>query len=127
MWRSVCRGPDSAASECSTQHFYERYIRVQMLSITFEPENRLVARGLETEWENRLRDLATAEMELRRREHNAPARSAPSNSKRSSGWAAIFVESGTRKPPLIAIAKSYCARYYRRWSSISSGPKVVHT
>src|SRR5260370_1302900 len=25
-----------------------------------EPENRLVARGLETEWENRLRDLAAA-------------------------------------------------------------------
>src|SRR5690606_612828 len=26
-----------------------------------EPENRLVARGLETEWENRLRDVASAE------------------------------------------------------------------
>src|SRR5205085_1275436 len=37
-----------------------------------EPENRLVARGLETEWENRLRDLAAAEMELRRREQQRP-------------------------------------------------------
>jgi DNA invertase Pin-like site-specific DNA recombinase/predicted DNA-binding transcriptional regulator AlpA len=37
-----------------------------------EPENRLVARGLESEWENRLRDLATAEIELRRREHQRP-------------------------------------------------------
>jgi DNA invertase Pin-like site-specific DNA recombinase len=35
---------------------------------TVEPENRLVARGLEIEWENRLRDLAAAETELRRRE-----------------------------------------------------------
>lgn len=35
---------------------------------TVEPENRLVARGLETEWEKRLRDLATAETELQRRE-----------------------------------------------------------
>jgi predicted DNA-binding transcriptional regulator AlpA len=37
-----------------------------------EPENRLVARGLESEWENRLRDLATAESELRRREQQHP-------------------------------------------------------
>ena len=39
---------------------------------TVEPENRLVARGLETEWENRLRDLAAAEKELRRREQQRP-------------------------------------------------------
>jgi hypothetical protein len=37
-----------------------------------EPENRLVARGLETEWEKRLRDLATAEAELQRREQQRP-------------------------------------------------------
>jgi DNA invertase Pin-like site-specific DNA recombinase len=39
---------------------------------TVEPENRLVARGLETAWENRLRDLAAAELELRRREQQRP-------------------------------------------------------
>ena len=39
---------------------------------TVEPENRLVARGLETEWENRLRDLAAAEAELRRRDQQRP-------------------------------------------------------
>jgi hypothetical protein len=37
-----------------------------------EPENRLVARGLETEWEKRLRDLAAAEAELERREKQRP-------------------------------------------------------
>jgi len=37
-----------------------------------EPENRLVARGLETEWENRLRDLAAAEAEVHRREQQRP-------------------------------------------------------
>jgi DNA invertase Pin-like site-specific DNA recombinase/predicted DNA-binding transcriptional regulator AlpA len=37
-----------------------------------EPENRLVARGLETEWERRLRDLAAAEAELARREKQRP-------------------------------------------------------
>jgi predicted DNA-binding transcriptional regulator AlpA len=42
-----------------------------------EPENRLVARGLETEWEKRLRDLAAAEMELRRREQQRPSTISP--------------------------------------------------
>jgi predicted DNA-binding transcriptional regulator AlpA len=37
-----------------------------------EPENRLVARGLETEWESRLRELVTAETELHRREQQRP-------------------------------------------------------
>jgi Recombinase/Recombinase zinc beta ribbon domain len=37
-----------------------------------EPENRLVARSLETEWDKRLRDLAAAEVELRRREQQRP-------------------------------------------------------
>jgi DNA invertase Pin-like site-specific DNA recombinase/uncharacterized protein YndB with AHSA1/START domain/predicted DNA-binding transcriptional regulator AlpA len=37
-----------------------------------EPENRLVARGLETEWDKRLRDLAAAEAELERRQQQRP-------------------------------------------------------
>ena len=37
-----------------------------------EPENRLVARGLEKEWETRLQKLASAEAELHRREHQRP-------------------------------------------------------
>ena len=37
-----------------------------------EPENRLVARGLETEWEKRLRDLTTAEAELGHRQKERP-------------------------------------------------------
>jgi len=37
-----------------------------------EPENRLVARGLEAQWENRLRDLTNAEAELARREQQRP-------------------------------------------------------
>ena len=39
---------------------------------TVDPENRLVARGLETEWENRLRELSAAEAELRRRQQQQP-------------------------------------------------------
>jgi DNA invertase Pin-like site-specific DNA recombinase len=37
-----------------------------------DPENRLVARGLEKEWETRLQKLASAEAELRRREQQRP-------------------------------------------------------
>ena len=37
-----------------------------------DPENRLVARGLEKEWETRLRKIASAEAELRRREQQRP-------------------------------------------------------
>ena len=94
---------------------------------TVEPENRLVARGLETEWESRLRDLATAEMELRRREQQRPSTITPSNSKRLSGSAPTFVRSGTRPPLLIETVRNYCALYWRRWFSISNGPKVART
>jgi len=38
-----------------------------------EPENRLVARGLEAEWEDRLRVLAAAEADLQRREQQRPS------------------------------------------------------
>lgn len=34
-----------------------------------EPENRLVARTLEAEWENKLKELQTAEAQLARKEH----------------------------------------------------------
>jgi DNA invertase Pin-like site-specific DNA recombinase len=47
-----------------------------------EPENRLVARGLEAEWEKRLRDLTAAEMELRRREQQQPNSLGPEQLKR---------------------------------------------
>jgi len=46
---------------------------LQMFSKTFEPENRLVARGLETEWEKRLRDLAAAEVESNGEHDNSRA------------------------------------------------------
>ncbi|MHB8310930.1 recombinase family protein [Metallibacterium sp.] len=37
-----------------------------------DPDNRLVARGLEAEWEGALRELKAAEAELARREHTRP-------------------------------------------------------
>ncbi len=54
----------------------ERYYRA------VEPENRLVARGLEGEWEQRLRALATAEAELARREQQRPRTLSPQERER---------------------------------------------
>ena len=42
-----------------------------------EPENRLVARGLEADWECKLRELANAEADLRRREYQQLATISP--------------------------------------------------
>jgi excisionase family DNA binding protein len=47
-----------------------------------EPEHRLVARGLESEWEKRLRELATAEAELARREQQRPRTLSPHERRR---------------------------------------------
>jgi uncharacterized protein YndB with AHSA1/START domain len=79
-----------------------------------EPENRLVARGLETEWESRLRDLAVAEAELRRRDQQRPSTLDQEQLKRIQTPAPIFVESGTQAPRRTGIAKSCCARCWRK-------------
>jgi hypothetical protein len=47
-----------------------------------EPENRLVARGLETQWESRLREVACAEAELRRKEQQQPGTIGPDQLRR---------------------------------------------
>jgi DNA invertase Pin-like site-specific DNA recombinase len=47
-----------------------------------EPENRLVARGLETAWEQRLRDLEHAQRELTLREHQRPPVLGPAEERR---------------------------------------------
>jgi DNA invertase Pin-like site-specific DNA recombinase len=70
---------DAALSQWRLEVERARYEaeRVERRYRAVEPENRLVARGLETEWENRLRDLASAEMELRRREQQRPSTISP--------------------------------------------------
>ncbi len=47
-----------------------------------EPENRLVARGLEAEWERRLRELEHAQRELARRESQRPRALGPADQER---------------------------------------------
>jgi DNA invertase Pin-like site-specific DNA recombinase len=65
---------DAALSQWRLALERARYVaeRTERQYRAVEPENRLVARGLETEWEKRLRDLAAAEAELIRRVQQKP-------------------------------------------------------
>jgi hypothetical protein len=58
--------------------------RTERQSRAVEPENRLVALGLETEWEKRLRDLAVAETERSGGNYNAHAPSVEKKKIKSS-------------------------------------------
>jgi hypothetical protein len=63
-------------------HFFYRHIKDQMWSTTFDPDNRLVARGLEAEWENCPRKLDKAKAELARREALRPKTLGPDERSR---------------------------------------------
>ncbi len=67
---------DSAVSQWRLQVEQARYQteRAERRYRSVEPENRLVARTLEAEWEKQLAELTTAEAELARRERQRPER-----------------------------------------------------
>jgi DNA invertase Pin-like site-specific DNA recombinase len=56
--------------------------RAERRSRAVEPENRLVARGLEADWERRLRELDQAQRELARRESQRPRVLSPADTDR---------------------------------------------
>ena len=66
---------DAAAAQCRLEAERARYEAelAERRYHSVEPENRLVARGLEAEWENRLRDLKAAEAELERKQRRQPS------------------------------------------------------
>lgn len=66
---------DAALAQWSLQVERARYEaeRAERRYRGVEPENRLVARTLETEWEQRLDELASAEAELARRQSRRPS------------------------------------------------------
>jgi len=106
---------------------------------TVEPENRLVARGLETEWENRLRDLAKAEMELRHGEQQRPNTMSPEQFQRmqtlgsdiSQVWTATATTDRDRKETAVHLAggsdsESQASRRSRASDSALAGRGVHH-
>jgi DNA invertase Pin-like site-specific DNA recombinase len=67
-------GHDAALDQHRRQVEQARYtaLTAERRYRAVDPENRLVARGLETEWNTALRAVADAEAELARREHRRP-------------------------------------------------------
>jgi len=67
-------GHDAALAQHQRQVEQARYhaSRAERRYRAVDPDNRLVARGLETEWEQALRELADAEAELARRQAARP-------------------------------------------------------
>jgi DNA invertase Pin-like site-specific DNA recombinase len=72
-------GHDAALAQHHRQVEQARYqaTRAERRYRTVDPDNRPVARGLETEWEHALRELADAEAELARRQAARPRALSP--------------------------------------------------
>jgi DNA invertase Pin-like site-specific DNA recombinase len=70
---------DAALAQWRREVERARYdaVRAERRYRAVDPENRLVARGLETEWEKALKDLKTAETELAERERIRPRALSP--------------------------------------------------
>ena len=77
--RQLEDGHDAALAQHRRQVEQARYhaSRAERRYRAVDPDNRLVARGLETEWDQALRELADAEAELARRETARPKTLAP--------------------------------------------------
>ena len=81
-----------------------------------EPENRLVARTLESEWEKRLSELATAEAELAERERKTPKKLTDTQRARirdlgadlKRAWQAPTTNDRDRKELLGALLEEVC-------------------
>jgi len=66
-FQTRCKSLRSSSFGCSSSARYQAE-RAKRRYRAIEPENRLVARTLETEWENTRHDQRTAEAELTRKE-----------------------------------------------------------
>jgi DNA invertase Pin-like site-specific DNA recombinase len=77
--RQLEDGHDAALAQHQRQVEQARYhaARAERRYRAVDPDNRLVARGLETEWEHALRELADAETELARRQAARPRALSP--------------------------------------------------
>jgi predicted DNA-binding transcriptional regulator AlpA len=132
--QQLAAGHDAALAQWRLEVERARYEaeRAERQYRAVEPENRLVARGLETEWEKRLRDLALAEKELGRREQQRPRTLSPEEKKklRSLGsdlqqvWTAPTTTVRDRKELLRALLEEVmitvnkpegCAHLTLRW------------
>jgi DNA invertase Pin-like site-specific DNA recombinase len=103
-------GHDAALAQFRREVERARYdaSRAERRYRAVDPDNRLVARGLEADWERTLTSLAAAESDLARRERRRPA--ALTTAERA---AVLAPPSGRRTPPPTRTASSSCTRCSR--------------
>ena len=91
-----------------------------------DPDNRLVARGLETQWEQCLQALEQARPESWRNESNLDREHCPpTNGPMSCNLARIFPDSGARHRPRYGIRRSCCAPCSRMSASAYSASNIA--
>ena len=88
--------------------------RAERRYIAVDPDNRLVARGLERDWEQRLADLEAAKDELARRLKQRPMSSVRRSVIACSPSGPTSPRSGMRRRPHPATARSFCELSSRR-------------
>ena len=88
-----------------------------------DPDNRLVARGLEREWEERLSALEAAKAELSRREEARPRALSTMSAAVCSRSEPIWPPFGVPRPRRRATGRSSCGRCSRKSSSRSSATR----
>jgi hypothetical protein len=104
-------GYDTALDQRRRQLEQARYAatRAERRYRSVDPENRLVARGLETEWETALGQLAGASAELARREQARPKTLTAAERAAILPWATTWNRHGQHRPPPTRTASSCCA------------------
>ena len=112
-------GHDAALAQWRRQVEQARYEagRAERRYRAVDPDNRLVARGLETEWNTALQALADAEAELARREAARPKTLTPKRNQRSSRSVTISPPCGRRRPPPTRTENGCCAACSTRSTS----------
>ena len=86
--------------------------RAERRYMAVDPDNRLVARGLEAEWEKSLQDSETAKAELTRREQQQPRMLVRMNAFACSRSAPICTPPGKRPPPRPVTKRNCCAQSF---------------
>ena len=114
--RQLEDGHDAALAQWRRQVEQARYRagRAERRYRAVDPDNRLVARALESEWNHALQQLADAEAELACRETARPKTSRRRRSRPSSPSEMTSTDYGRRRPPPTRTASSCCAPCWRR-------------
>jgi Recombinase len=114
--RQLEDGHDAALAQHQRQVEQARYhaSRAERRYLAVDPDNRLVARGLEAAWEQALRELADAEAELARRQTARPAPLTPDEKQAILALGDDLGAVWDARPPRTRTASSCCAPGWKK-------------